>query len=68
MYQDVCAKDVVVCLIMIERSVRPNTHSKQMKQGVELAETERVNTSPLHVLQATIKTANIKSLHLLFNN
>ena len=36
-----------------------------MEQGVELAETERVNTNPLHVLQATIKTARIKSINLL---
>ena len=54
--------------IMIERSVRPNTHSKRMEQGVELAETERANTNPLHVLQATIKTARIKYINLLIDS
>ena len=56
---------------MIERSVKPNTQSKRIKQGVELASTERVNTNALHalqVMQATIKTAKMKSVVLLTDN
>ena len=56
---------------MIEKSVKPNTQSKRMKQGVEPASTECVHTIHLldpHVMQATIKTAKMKSVVLLTDN